>query len=82
METQEVISSWNYFIGFRVEDVRHGLLGTIADVDESTLNVLFAIEDAQGDELLLPAHEEFILEVDHRQKLLKVTVPEGLLGNG
>lgn len=82
METQEEISSWNYFIGFRVEDVRHGRLGTIADVDESTLNVLFAIEDAQGDELLLPAHEEFILEVDHRQKLLKVTVPEGLLGNG
>lgn len=79
METQEEVSSWNYFIGFRVEDVHQGLLGTVTDVDESTLNVLFAIENASGDEILLPAHEEFILEVDHDQKILTVEVPEGLL---
>ena len=79
METQEEVSSWNYFIGFRVEDVHQGLLGTVTDVDESTLNVLFAIENASGDEILLPAHEEFILKVDHDQKILTVEVPEGLL---
>ena len=79
METQEEVSSWNYFIGFRVEDVHQGLLGTVTDVDESTLNVLFAIENTSGDEILLPAHEEFILEVDHDQKILTVEVPEGLL---
>ena len=34
MDDQEEISSWNYFIGFRVEDIHHGCLGTVVDVDE------------------------------------------------
>ena len=29
MDDQEEISSWNYFIGFRVEDIHHGCLGTV-----------------------------------------------------
>lgn len=78
MEEQDGISSWNFFVGFRVEDVRHGYLGEITAVDESTLNVLFAIE-RDGEELLLPAHEEFIVGVDQKTKLLTVDVPDGLI---
>lgn len=40
----------NYFIGFKVEDVNHGELGEIVAVDDSTMNVLFAIEK-DGEEL-------------------------------
>ena len=32
-----------------------------------------------GEEILLPAHEEFILGVDQKKKCLRVNVPEGLL---
>ena len=78
MEEQDGISSWNFFVGFRVEDVRHGYLGEVTAVDESTLNVLFAIE-RDGEELLLPAHEEFIVGVDQKAKLLTVDVPDGLI---
>ncbi len=78
MEEQDGISSWNFFVGFRVEDVRHGYLGEVTAVDESTLNVLFAIE-RDGEELLLPAHEEFIVGVDQKAKLLMVDVPDGLI---
>lgn len=60
MDEQEDVTSWNFFIGFRVEDVHHGYLGEITNVDDTTLNVLFAIEK-DGEELLLPAHEEFIM---------------------
>jgi 16S rRNA processing protein RimM len=78
MDDQEEISSWNYFIGFRVEDIHHGCLGTVVDVDDATMNVLFVIENGD-EEVLLPAHEEFILDIDRKKKILKVDIPDGLL---
>ena len=78
MDDQEEISSWNYFIGFRVEDIHHGCLGTVVDVDDATKNVLFVIENGD-EEVLLPAHEEFILDIDRKKKILKVDIPDGLL---
>ena len=78
MDDQEEISSWNYFIGFRVEDIHHRCLGTVVDVDDATMNVLFVIENGD-EEVLLPAHEEFILDIDRKKKILKVDIPDGLL---
>jgi 16S rRNA processing protein RimM len=70
--------TWNYFVGFRVKEVKHGDLGEITMVDESTINTLFVI-DHQGTELLLPAQEEFIVNIDHEQRVMEVQVPDGLL---
>ena len=78
MDEQEDVTSWNFFIGFRVEDVHHGYLGEITDVDDTTINVLFSIEK-DGEELLLPAHEEFIIDLDRKKKVMKVDVPDGLI---
>lgn len=78
MDEQEDMTSWNFFIGFRVEDVHHGYLGEITDVDDTTINVLFSIEK-DGEELLLPAHEEFIIDLDRKKKVMKVDVPDGLI---
>lgn len=78
MDEQDEITSWNFFVGFQVNDVRHGALGEIVDVDDATMNVLFVIEK-EGEELLLPAHEEFILDLDKKNRVLTVEVPEGLL---
>lgn len=78
MNEQEDVTSWNFFIGFRVEDVHHGYLGEITDVDDTTINVLFSIEK-DGEELLLPAHEEFIIDLDRKKKVMKVDVPDGLI---
>lgn len=70
--------TWDSFIGYTVVDQLHGELGVITDVDESTINVLLQI-DHNGEEILLPAAEEFILSADHENKKLAVSVPEGLL---
>lgn len=78
MDEQEDVTSWNFFIGFRVEDVHHGYLGEITDVDDTTINVLFSIKK-DGEELLLPAHEEFIIDLDRKKKVMKVDVPDGLI---
>lgn len=78
-DEQDEISSWGYFIGFGVDDVNHGCLGRIVDVDDATMNILFIIEREDGEELMLPAHEEFILDIDKKNKIVKVDIPEGLL---
>ena len=70
--------SWSFFVGFRVEDVRHGALGEVTDVDISTVNTLFVV-DRDGDELLIPAQEEFIAGIDQKHKIITVDLPEGLL---
>lgn len=70
--------SWNYFVGFSVEDVNHGFLGTIEHIDDSTMNVLFVIKH-DDDEILVPAHEEFIVELDHDKRSMLLDLPEGLL---
>lgn len=70
--------SWDFFVGFRVEDVQHGELGEVVEVDNSTVNTLFVIEK-DGNELLLPAQEEFIVDIDRMHRVMTVNIPEGLL---
>ena len=78
MSEEEQISSWDFFVDFAVKDIRHGDLGRIVRVDDSTMNVLFVIE-RDGIEILLPAHEEFIRALDKKTRTLTVEVPDGLL---
>ena len=77
-ETEPGELSWDFFTGFRVEDTVHGHLGEVADVDTSTPNTLFVI-DREGEELLVPAREEFILDIDAKHRVITVRLPEGLL---
>ena len=70
--------SWDFFVGFRMEEVHHGTLGEVTDVDTSTINTLFVV-DYQGEELLVPAQEEFIIDIDQMHKGITVDLPEGLI---
>ena len=77
-EAEDGELSWNFFIGFRMEDIHHGFLGEVIEVDTTTVNTLFVVERDE-EELLVPAQEEFIVEIDQKQKLITVELPEGLL---
>lgn len=70
--------SWDFFIGFRMEEIHHGKLGEVTDVDTSTINTLFVV-DYKGEELLIPAQEDFIVDIDQKHKVITVDLPEGLL---
>lgn len=70
--------TWNFFVGFTMHDVHAGELGKVVDVDDSTVNVLFVVERMEG-ELLVPAQEEFIVDIDQMHKTITVNLPEGLL---
>lgn len=70
--------SWSYFKGFEAIDSRLGSIGEIVDVDDSTINTLFVLEK-EGEEILVPAREEFITGIDHDERKITFNLPEGLV---
>ena len=77
-EMDETDEEAGYFVGFEVVEENHGKIGTITDVDQSTENILFVIE-TDDDEILIPAVEEYITDIDHEKKIIRLRLPDGLL---
>ena len=75
---QSEVLSWSYFKGFVAIDEELGELGEIVDVDDSTMNTLFVI-DNDGEEILVPAQEEMIAGIDNDNKEIYFNLPEGLV---
>ena len=70
--------SWGYFKGFKATDTKMGYIGEVVDVDDSTINTLFVIEK-DGEEILIPAQEEFIAGIDQKEREITFDLPEGLV---
>lgn len=70
--------SWSYFKGFIAVDETLGELGKITDIDESTINTLFVIDNGNG-EILVPAQENFIMGIDQKNREIVFNLPEGLV---
>ena len=70
--------TWNYFVGFLIKDVKMGEIGKVIDVDDSTINTLFIIEH-DGNELLIPAQEDLIVDLNRETKTITMDLPNGLL---
>ena len=75
-ESDEV--SLGYFIGFTAEDRSAGHIGEIVDIDDSTINTLFVVEN-NGEEFLIPAQEELIADIDHDRQTIVFDLPKGLV---
>ncbi|MBO7418648.1 MAG: 16S rRNA processing protein RimM [Bacteroidaceae bacterium] len=70
--------TWNYFVGFLIRDVNLGEIGKITDVDDSTINTLFILE-RDDKELLVPAQEDLIVDLNRDTKVITMNLPKGLL---
>lgn len=67
-------------IGYTIADGTSGKnIGKIADIDDSTANVLFVVDGNDGNEILIPATDDFIVEIDTDGKVITMTLPEGLI---
>ena len=72
--------SWAQIIGFSIDDDESGnIVGTLTAVDDSTINTLFEILTPDGREVLLPASEDLITDVDVEGRRIAMTIPHGLL---
>lgn len=79
LDSGEEELSLNYFIGYSMVDNLGYEIGEIAEIDDKTDNWLFVVRRGDGEEVLVPAHEEFIEEFRHEEKIVVVDLPEGLL---
>ncbi len=67
-----------HFVGYQIVDTVKGVIGKITEVDQTTENALFVIETTD-DEFLIPVSEEYIVKINHKKKIIHVTLPDGLL---
>lgn len=68
--------SWSAIVGFDIIDANtNRSIGRIASVDDSTLNILFCLEDGH----LIPASEDLITQIDQQARTITMHLPAGLL---
>ena len=68
--------SYSALVGYTLIDNNSGKsVGTIAYVDEQTINIMFELEDGR----LIPASEELIVDVDQKNRTITLDIPEGIL---
>ena len=68
--------SWAEIVGYSLVDAHTGkVAGKIASVDDSTINILFELEDGK----LIPASEELIADVDRDGRVITIELPDGIL---
>ena len=65
-------------IGYTLQDEKHGFIGTITGVNDSTAQALFEAEK-EGKQLLIPISDEIIQKVDREKAAIYVRTPEGLI---
>lgn len=66
--------TWRHFTGWQVVDAQAGPIGIIDYVEDSTVNTIFCV-----DSKLVPANEDFIERIDAKERIVYMTLPEGLL---
>ena len=75
-DSDEGNMSWAEIVGYSIVDASTGrTVGKIASIDDSTINILFCLEDGT----LIPASEELITDIDQEKRIITIDIPEGLL---
>ena len=68
--------SWSILVGFDILEADSGkAIGKIASIDDTTLNILFELEDGR----LIPASDDLITAIDQQARTITMHIPEGLL---
>lgn len=75
-EEADDVPSLASLVGFEIVDASNGkAIGNIAAIDDSTINLLFELEDGA----LIPASDELIENIDAEHRTITMNIPKGLL---
>lgn len=70
-EEADGLMTWQDLVGYTIEDDEAGSIGTIDEIDESTINTLATLQDGR----MVPLHEDFIIDIDEEAHVLRVHFP-------
>jgi 16S rRNA processing protein RimM len=76
--TEATDADLHVFTGYTMVDELQGEIGVIQAIDDSTENLLFDVLNGTH-QILIPAVDEWIIEIDDETKILRIHLPEGLL---
>jgi 16S rRNA processing protein RimM len=76
--TEEGTYYWFDLIGLTVITTAGEILGKLDNILATGSNDVYVVRNAEGREILVPALETVVLEVDVAQKQMRVDLPEGL----
>jgi len=65
-------------INYTVYNQENNLLGTVSDIIENPGQLLLVIRSKGGREILIPLHEDFILNFDKKKRVITMEIPDGL----
>ncbi len=68
-----------YYEGFQIIDECGSPIGEIVQIDDSTENYLFLVENEDGEEFYIPAVDDYIIAIDDDKRVIQMELPEGLL---
>lgn len=66
------------YIGYTIIDKSLGTLGEVIEINDQTANVLFIV-DHDGEELMIPAADDLVLEIDDEEQTILMDLPVGLV---
>lgn len=64
--------------GFKIISEKNKPAGTIVEIIKNPAQWLLRVKSDEGAEILIPLHEDLIIEIDENRKKVKMIIPEGL----
>lgn len=64
--------------GYRIIDATNSYIGTIAEVIVNPAQLMLRVISGDDREILIPLHEDLILDVNHSERTIIMDLPEGL----
>jgi len=77
-ESEDTILSYHSIIGWTILNSDKTVVGKISDVIENPGQDLFVIHKGEK-EILIPVHEDFIVDIDEDKEIMVLNLPDGLL---
>lgn len=77
-ELEEGEYYWHQLEGLQVVDSEHGILGTLISTLETGAHEIYVVKGDHG-EIMIPAVDAFIKDIDVQGGTMQVTVPAGLV---
>lgn len=77
--TDGMLASYKSLTGYHVTDATGVTIGTVSAVDNSSANTLLAIERPDGTEVIVPYHDDFLVDFAPSDRRISLRFPPDIL---
>jgi len=79
IKTEDPEDDLNRFKGYRISTTCNDHLGTISEIIENPGQILLDVQTPRDEKILIPFHQDLIVRIDKRRKVITMDLPEGLM---